>query len=429
MRKPFALLLLLAGIALSVTAQSTVTPETLLSLGLQAYRNGDFVSAVTDLQAAAQGFLSPEQMQSYVNTGKFERLQSFESALVYLALAQFRLGREDDARETILRLMSAERISPMYASLPIGKDASEFEALATALVPSNQLPKNVHVAADDPSTALPPITRKPDERVAVKKTLAEEKAERQQLIDEMVSQERERIQREADARIAAERANAQQQIATIQSDSDKRIAEAEAEARQRVAAAEAASAQQIDAAKRTAAERAAAAEAEAKRQADARVAEIQKVTEQRIAEERAAAERSATARVAQAEAASRREYLLALRTAEAAVGNGNVDEAVRIYSGLVGSPNAPREVLAEAAVGLYRVGAFREAVEAFRKFGTFARGEEDLRYYHAVALYETGNYEAAQKELACALPFIQMSDDVQRYRSKIENTVAQQAKK
>ena len=63
------------------------------------------------------------------------------------------------------------------------------------------------------------------------------------------------------------------------------------------------------------------------------------------------------------------------------------------------------------------------------KFGTFAKGEEDLRYYNAVVLYETGQYVDAQKELACALPFIQLTDDVARYRTKIESTVAQTARK
>ena len=59
--------------------------------------------------------------------------------------------------------------------------------------------------------------------------------------------------------------------------------------------------------------------------------------------------------------------------------------------------------------------------------GTFAKGEEDLRYYNAVALYETGSYQDAQKELACALPFIQVTDEVTRYRVKIEQTAQQTA--
>jgi hypothetical protein len=440
-RKPLAVFLLLLAGGASVFAQSAVTPESRLALGLTAYKAGDFTSAVTDLQAAAQGFLSPEQMQTYVNTGRFDRLQSFETALVYLALAQMRLNREDDARETLLRLQSAERIAPAYATLSLGSEAAEVEALASALTPSNPLPHNTVIAGEVP---LPPIVPKASERMAVKKTIAEERAERQALIDEIVARERERIQREADVRIAAEReaiekqaaerieatqrqadqritaanADAQKQIEQLRGDADKRVAAAEEQSRQRVAAAQRQLQQQI-----------AAAEAEAQKNADARIAEIQRLTEERVLAERAAAERSATARATEIEAASRREYLLALRTAETAAGNGRVDEAVRIYSGLANSPAVPREVLAEAAVGLYRTGAFREAAEAFQKFGTFAKGEEDLRYYYAVALYETGSYADAQKELACALPFIQVTDDVSRYRAKIENTVAQTARK
>jgi hypothetical protein len=450
-RKSLAVLLF-ACLGASAWAQAPITPESLLDRGVRAYKLADYSSAVTDLQAAAQGFLSPEQMQAYVNTGRFERLQAFETALVYLALSQFRLGREDDARETLVRLHSAERINPTYATLRLGADASEVEALAAALTPSSPLPRNQQLAASEPST-LPSTPAK--ERVAVKKTLAEEREERQALIDEIVARERERIQREAEVRIAAERQQvekraaqsiaetqraadarvaeasnaAREQLARVQAETDARIAAADAQAKQRVAAAEQDSAARIAAARRDAEQRAATTEAEARKQADARIAEIQKVTDARIAEERAAAERAATARVTETEAAARKEYLMALRTAEAALGNGNVTEAVRIYSGLANSPGAPREVLAEAAVGLYRTGAFREAVQAFKRFGTFARGEEDLRYYHAVALFETGAYVDAQKELACALPFIQVTDDVTRYRVKIESTVAQTARK
>lgn len=117
----------------------------------------------------------------------------------------------------------------------------------------------------------------------------------------------------------------------------------------------------------------------------------------------------------------KRADLLALREAETALSAARLDDAVRIYSALAASPDVSREVLAEAAAGLYRAGAFEQAVPAFRRFGTFAKGEEDLRYYYAVALFETGSYADAQKELACALPFIVVTDEVTRYRAKIEN--------
>ena len=476
-RRPVFVVVLFSVIA--VTTFGAASPQALLDLGLRAFRAGDYQSAVVDLQAAAQGFLSPEQMQTYVNTGKFEQLQSFETSLFYLALAQFRLGREDDSRETILRLISAERIAPTYANLPLQTDAAEFETLVAALLPSANLPKNVQIAAADPSRPLPTVRPIEEEKVAVRKTMAQERAERQAAIDEFIAKERERIQREADARIAMEReaaeraaseriatekaaadariaseqAAAQQRIATekaaaeraaservaaaesqadarvievqtqteqrvetIQTDAERRIAEAKAEAERRVAVAQAEAVQRL-----------AAAEAEAKRESETRIAEIERQTQERIAAARDASEREVTVRLGEAEAAARKVYLTTLRQAEALANNGLIEDANQMYARLVNSENVPREVVAEAAIGLYRTGSFREAVRAFRKMDTFNRGEEDLRYYHAVALYEIGEYGAAQKELSCALPFIQVTDEVARYRVKIEQTSAQQA--
>ena len=424
MRKSLVLMLLLLG-STSVLAQA-VSPDALLDRGIASYKRTDFQSAVVDLQAAAQAFLSPEQMQAYVNTGRFERLRAFETSLVYLALSQFRLGREDDARETIVRLTSAERISPTYSSLALGGDASEFETLVNALAPNTSLPHNMQVAGAKPSTQEP-------ERVAVKRTLAEEKAERQKVIDELVAIERERIQREADARVAAERAAAQkqsqEQIASAQAEAAEQVSTAQKQSQEQIAAAQAEAARRVEAARAAAEQQLAAARDQAQRDADARIAEIQKESEQRIAAERAAIERAVTAKVAEVAAAEQRTYLASLRQAEAFATNGQVDDANEIYARLAAGETVPREVRAEAAVGLYRTGAFAQAVKAFHALGTFARGEEDLRYYNAVSLYETGAYSDAQKELACALPFIQMTDDVMRYRTKIEQTAAQQARK
>jgi hypothetical protein len=473
-------LLLILVICITISgAAGAATPEALLDLGLRAFRNGDYTSAVVDLQAAAQGFLSPAQMESYVNTGKFEQLREFETSLVYLALAQFRLGREDDARETILRLVSAERISPTYENLPLTAEAAEFETLVAALVPSATLARNASLAALDPSRPLPPVRPATEEKVAVRKTIAQERAERQAAIDQFIAKERERIQREADARIAAERvvseqaaaekiaaanraaeqrlaaervaseqaaaekiaaANraaeqrltevqtaTQQRVTEAQTDAQRRVTEAQAEAERRVAAAQAEAQQRIAAAEAEAKKKTASAEEEAQRQAAARIAEIEKQTQARIAAARTESEQTASQRIGEAEASARRVYLTSLRQAEAFASNGLVDDANEVYTRLAISENVPREVVAEAAVGLYRTGAFRESVRAFQRLNAFQRGEEDLRYYHAVALYEIGDYAAAQKELACALPFIQITEEVTRYRTKIEQTAAQHA--
>lgn len=157
--------------------------------------------------------------------------------------------------------------------------------------------------------------------------------------------------------------------------------------------------------------------------ADERIAAIQRAADERVAQ----AQKAADAQVAAIRAQDRKNYLLSLRQADAMAATGKTDQANDIYNTVVTSSDVPREILAEAAVGLYRTGAFRSAANAFRKLIPYARGEEDLRYYNAVSLYETGEYDEAKKELACALPYIQVTADVTRYRQKIENTASRQA--
>jgi tetratricopeptide (TPR) repeat protein len=109
--------------------------------------------------------------------------------------------------------------------------------------------------------------------------------------------------------------------------------------------------------------------------------------------------------------------------------NGQPDQARRVYLALLNSTSVPRATIAAGAKGLYRLGAYADAVDAFRNLGTFIHGEEDLRYYNAVSLFETGHYDDAKKELACALPYIQITPDVSRYRDKIQQMGSPQAMK
>ena len=118
-----------------------------------------------------------------------------------------------------------------------------------------------------------------------------------------------------------------------------------------------------------------------------------------------------------------------LEQAASLAANNQPDQARRVYLALLNQANVSRQTIAAAARGLYRIGAFADAVEAFRNLGTFNRGEEDLRYYNAVSLFETGHYDDAKKELACALPYIDITSDVARYRDKIQKMGSPQAMK
>jgi len=321
-------------------------PEASLEGGVSAFRAGDFAAAVDELTTVADAAASaPTQ----------------EAALVYLALAQFRLAREHESRATIERLLALERTSPTYATLPLGGVAGELETLVAALVPGAVLPRNT-MAADAPmpvevggeaALPLPPV--KPVQQPPM----------------------------ESDAHAAEVEAEAAARVVAAEADARRRIAEEEQRAQQELEA-------------RVAAERAASSAATARSTTPAVVT--------------ATSDDGEIVRAA----------LNDLRQAEALANHGDVEDARRMYARLTSSP--AREVLAAAAVGLYRVGSYREAISAFRRLGALARGEEDLHFYYAVSLYEAGDPAAAMKELRCALPFIEVTEEVARYRVKIERS-------
>jgi fused signal recognition particle receptor len=363
---------------------------------------------------------------------------------VYLALAYDRIGREAEARDAVTRLLNAERIAPTYAALPLSADAVEFEPLATRLVPSIALAPNQRLSAN---RAAAPAG------IVVQPTLAQQRAEMVKLIEERVAAARAEIEKSANERVAAEIAAANKvaeeriaaERANVERDTTAKIAAAHVAAEknleEQIAQARAAAMKNADeriAAERVTAERdtaakIAAARAEAEKAAEQKIAEqrttMQRESEERIAIERASAEKAAQERIAAAEGERRRALLLSLRQAETFAIAGQLEDANRIYSSLAQSPTSTREAIAAAAAGLYRTGGFAEAVRAFTRLGTFARGEDDLRYYYAVSLYETGKYAEAKIELAAALPNLQRTDDVERYRAKIEQSASAQVRR
>lgn len=109
-----------------------------------------------------------------------------------------------------------------------------------------------------------------------------------------------------------------------------------------------------------------------------------------------------------------------LATAERALSGADLTEARRAYRELVAAPGLDHDALIRVAEGLYRSRDFASALNAFTRVGALRRGEEPYRYYIAVAAYETGDHARAKKELAAALPYIEITPDVARYRTRIE---------
>jgi tetratricopeptide (TPR) repeat protein len=112
-----------------------------------------------------------------------------------------------------------------------------------------------------------------------------------------------------------------------------------------------------------------------------------------------------------------------LGDADRAVNGGDLATARTLYRAVLDSPQLSHASALRAAEGLYRSRDFAGAIRAFQKAGSLGAGEEQYHYYYAVALYENGRYAEAKRELQAALPFIEVTPDVQRYRVKIEGAI------
>jgi tetratricopeptide (TPR) repeat protein len=107
------------------------------------------------------------------------------------------------------------------------------------------------------------------------------------------------------------------------------------------------------------------------------------------------------------------------RTADAATTRGDLVSARAAYRSVLAAERLSHADALRLAEGLYRSRDFAGVVTAFARAGTIGRGEEPYRYYLAVALYETGRYAAAKRELEAVMPFIEVTPDVARYGAKI----------
>ncbi len=112
-----------------------------------------------------------------------------------------------------------------------------------------------------------------------------------------------------------------------------------------------------------------------------------------------------------------------LADADRAVNSGDLATARTLYRAALDSPTLSHASALRAAEGLYRARDFAGAIRAFQKAGSIGAGEEQYHYYYAVALYENGRYAEAKRELQAALPFIEVTPDVQKYRVKIEGAI------
>jgi tetratricopeptide (TPR) repeat protein len=122
-------------------------------------------------------------------------------------------------------------------------------------------------------------------------------------------------------------------------------------------------------------------------------------------------------------AASAGDVTKRLDAADAALSRSDLLGARTIYRDLVDAPGLDHATLVRIGEGAYRARDFDTTIHAFERAGGFRKGEEPYHYYLAVALYETGRYTPAKRELAAALPYIEITRDVAHYRAKINGAI------
>ena len=106
--------------------------------------------------------------------------------------------------------------------------------------------------------------------------------------------------------------------------------------------------------------------------------------------------------------------------AERALNSGDLTRSRTLYRAIVDSPQLSHAASLHAAEGLYRSRDFGGVIKAFDRAGGIGKGEEQYHWYYAVALYETGRRREAKRELHAALPYIEMTRDVERYAALID---------
>jgi tetratricopeptide (TPR) repeat protein len=106
--------------------------------------------------------------------------------------------------------------------------------------------------------------------------------------------------------------------------------------------------------------------------------------------------------------------------AERALNAGDLARAGTLYRTIVDSQQLRHAAVLRAAEGLYRSRDFVGAIKAFDRAGAIVKGEEQYHWYYAVALYETGRRREAKRELHAALPYIEMTREVERYAALID---------
>jgi tetratricopeptide (TPR) repeat protein len=383
----FTLLFSTAGSAFAQSAADFYV--SLLRRGASSVEAGQYDAAATPLRIAAFGLV--------------ETVDNYQTALAYLAIAQDRLGNNDGARDSIRRLVAAERVEKKFAALALPANVrGAFDTVAK----KHLTPADASALATGGTVATPPVRTQP-----VTTTRPAQSTQQQTSAQQPPTPTRTQTQNPPP--------QTKPQTTTTQPPSTQ-PAKPQTQPQTQPATTPAKP------------EPAPATTKPATTPAQTTTSAPPKTIEAKPVETKPAPPvvkppapqpapaQSATTTTATKQPLSAKDVASRIAAAERALTGAQLAEARKLYNEVLTSPGLDRESLLRVVEGLYRARDFGGALTAFKNLGTLKRGEEPYGYYHAVALYETGQYDAAKKILAAAIPFIEMTPDVVRYRTKID---------
>ena len=109
-----------------------------LSGSAQSFYEARFLSGVTDFNRGAYARAVDELRVAAF--GRVDDLARYEAAEIYLVIAYQKLDRVDDSRLAALKVLQAEQVTPVYATLDLPRDIrASFEALVPSLLNKEQL--------------------------------------------------------------------------------------------------------------------------------------------------------------------------------------------------------------------------------------------------------------------------------------------------
>jgi tetratricopeptide (TPR) repeat protein len=414
MRKTMLTAALAAALLCTTLPLAAATPgefySNLLRRGVAAFDAGRYEEAARHLRYAAFGYV--------------DSIEPYQTAQMYLALTHDRLEEQDRAREAVRRVLQAERIERRYARVAVpGAVRTAFEKIAAKVLTPAEL------AALRGTGALPPA---PPVQSTLRTTTTGTAAQPAQppparpapttttstttTTTTVPPVTVDRVEVEVEVEVAkpaqTQPQTGSQQPATTQTATTQPTAPRPQQAPPQVS-----STQPVAQSTRS---------STTTQPPVTQPAQTQSST-QRGTNNNPPASTATTRPATAAPAAARPAYTaseLATRfaNAERALTTASLTEARRIYRELLASASsADHDTAVRIAEGFYRARDFAGALAAFERAGTLRRGEEPYRYYVAIALYETGQYERAKRELAAALPYIEVTADVERYRLKIQS--------